>query len=216
MFDTTVLNDIQVTNKKAARVLPAPGNYEVQLVGVGPALTQSGSLRKEFGRPLFEIAELTILGPFPVSGDFKLWQRLPMTDVKEYDRNVNYVRELVRAYDDTAEFANAAEAFGLITEFVEDGRPINVRLQYFAEDFKGAQQAKIDEGLNVGFSQLDEVQLRRRNEIDRTSKVKGVKPFDLGDGNFANQWVSPFGNTCPVRLNISRFFNSSYNPFDAS
>ena len=213
MFDAEILNDIEVSNKKTVRQLPPPGNYQVQLVGVGPSLTQAGALRKEFGRPLFEIEELTVIGPFPFSGDFKLWQKLPMTDVKEFDRNINYVRELVRAYDDTAEFKNAAEAFELINEFVEDGRYINVRLQYFAEDYKGAMQAKIDEGVNIKFSELDEQQLRRRNEIDRTSKVKGVKPFDLGDGTYNAQWESPFGNIIPARLNISRFYNSSYDPF---
>jgi hypothetical protein len=125
----------------------------------------------------------------------------------------SYLRELVRAYDDQAEFNNATEAFELITGFVEDGKSINVRLQYFAEDFKGAKAAKEEEGLNIPFSQLTEEQLKRRNETDRTSKVKGVKPFDLGDGEFANQWESPFGNVIPVRLNIARFFNSSYDPF---
>lgn len=215
MFDNTMLNDIPVSNKKAVRQLPAPGNYSVNLIGVGPSLTQTGFLRKEYGRPLFEIEEITILGPFPAGGDFKLWQRLPMTDTKEYDRTVNYLREVVRAYDDTAEFSNATEAFELITAAVEDGLPINVRLQYFAEDFKGAQQAKLDEGLNVPYTQLDEAQLQRRNEIDRSSRVKGVKPFDNGDGTFKNQWESPFGNIVPVRLNIARFYNSSYDPFSA-
>jgi hypothetical protein len=217
MFDQTALNDIQVSNKRSSSfTLPPPGNYTVQLIGVGPSFTASGSIRKEFGKPLFEVSELTIVGPGNITArDYKLWQRLPMTDTVEYDRKVNYLRDLVRAYDDTAEFSNATEAFELITGFVEDGKFINVRLHYFAEDYKGAKAQKEAEGLNVPYTQLTDEQNKRRNEIDRISKVRGVKPFTDEDGNFITSWTSPFGNVIPVRLNIARFFNSSYDPFQA-
>jgi hypothetical protein len=210
-----VLNDIAVSSKpvRQARILPPPGNYTVQLVGVGPSINQFGNLNKEFGRPLFEVEELTIEGPFPHSGDFKLWQKLPMTDTKEFDRTVNYLRDLVRAYDESAEFNTATEAFELINQFVTDGQLINVRLTYYAEDFKGAKATKETEGLNVPFSSLTPEQVKRRNEIDRQSKIRGAKAFDNGDGTYNNTWTSPFGNEVPVRLAIQRFYNASYDPF---
>lgn len=215
MFDAEILNDITVTSKPtfAARQLPPPGNYRVQLVGVGPSFNSFGGLNKEFGRPLFEVEEINITHPFPHTGEFKLWQKLPMTDVKEFYRNVNYLRDLVRAYDESAEFANATEAFELINQFVTDGQEINVRLTYYAEDFKGAKATKEAEGLNVPFSSLTPEQVKRRNEIDRMSKVKGVKAHDNGDGTYNSQWTSPFGNVVPVRLAIQRFFNANYDPF---
>lgn len=217
------LNDINVTSKPTytARVLPPPGNYSVQLVGVGPSINSFGNLNKEFGRPLFEIEEITIVGPFPHDGDFKIWQKLPMTDTKVFDRTVNYLRDLVRAYDEDAEFSNATEAFQLlcgddeVEGFIQRGDAINVRLTYYAEDFKGAKAAKEAEGLNVSFSSLTPEQVKRRNEIDRQSKVIGTKLFDNGDGTYESTWTSPFGNQVPVRLAIQRFYNRNYDPFTA-
>jgi hypothetical protein len=217
MFDAEILNDIEVTSKAPtqARVLPPPGNYTVQLNGVGPSVNQFGNLDREFGKPLFAIEELNIDGPFPHEGVYKLWQKLPMTDTKEYGgRLVNYLRDIVRAYDEEAVFESAVEAFELIEGFIDDGKTLNVRVMYYAEDFKGKAAELAAQGLKgVPFSQLTEDQRTLKNEIERGSKARGVKPFTNEDGSYSSTWTSPFGNVVPVRLSIARFFNSSYDPF---
>jgi hypothetical protein len=138
-----------------------------------------------------------------------------MVDVKEYgNRTVNYLRDLVRAYDETVEFDGATEAFELIEGFVEDGKSINVYVMYYAEDFKGKQQALVDAGIKgVPFASLTDEQKQLKNEIERSAKVRGVKPFASDDGTYNSQWTSPYGNVIPVRLSIARFFNSNYDPF---
>lgn len=212
----SALNDIEVssTYTSAPRSLPPPGAYTVVLSKVEPSLTFSGNIRREYGRPLFEIEGLSIKGPFPYSGNYKLWQTLPMSDIVEFGEKRNYLRDLVRAYDKSAEFSTATEAFEIILEHLEAQKEINVRLAYFAEDYKGLKAAKEEEGLNAPFAELSQDQLARRNELEKQSKVKGLKAFEDGDGGYIQNWTSPFGNVIPVRLNILKFYTSDYDPFN--
>lgn len=209
------LNDIEVSNDVAtrARSLPFPGVYTVTLHKVGPATTANGNLRREYGRPLFEIESMTIHGPYPNFGTYKLWQRLPMSDVVEFGEKRNYLRELVRAYNDQAVFSTAIEAFQEILPLIEDEKQINVRLAYQAEDFKGLKAVLEEKGLNKPFAQLSDEERKERNQLERSSRVKGLKAFDNGDGTYNSTWVSPFGNAIPVRPYILKFYSSSYNPF---
>lgn len=213
----TALNDLEFTTPEVPRKersLPFPGIYTVQLTGVAPSLTQTGSLRKEFGRPLFEIDSMTVLGPSPNFGRYKLWQRLPMTDVMEFGEKKNYLRDLVKAYDKDAPFATATEAFEIILDRVEQKKEINVRIGYYAEDFKGLK-AKLEElGLNRAFSEFTPEERKQRNDLDRSAKVKGIKAFENEDGTYKTHWESPFGNLIPVRPYILKFYSSGYNPFE--
>lgn len=196
--------------------LPPQGNYQIRIENFGPAAFPDGRARLVFGAPGFTIRKISIAGPEAFAGDreYGVYQDFGL---RFFDRKTkegksykhNDLVNLVRGYDVLQGFANVSEGMQLVEEHVAAGDILTVRLDWFAEDYKGRKAAYDAEGLS-NWSMLSDEQKERRKQLETEYRVQNMRAFPENPaGGYLDKWTSPAGNTVNGYLRIRSFYPSS-------
>lgn len=198
---------------------PAPvgaGNYTVRVTRhKGLTDSQGNPILRDDTYPVIVIEQIEILEPSELAGrKVGLFQNFE-TKPSKRQRGGSDIGDLIRAHDATRTVQGLKEAVATFEELVGAGLPMNVRIDWEANDYEFTKSALAAAGLSgKRYAEMSDAEKTQANDIYNKSKLRGMKNFPkVGDG-FSHEWTGPGGEVVEARPRIVRFFPSSM-PFRA-
>lgn len=185
---------------REARELPAPGYYQVRILGAGPKVDkQTGKLRMVKDRPIFTIQKVEIIDPVEQQGVHYVWTDVLTAPIDRKDgTRVWPFIELLEAIDASAVVPNDWRENTLTLERLLTQNPVlTVRLGYEAKD-----RDYIDSQLASASTQEEKRMAWRNGELK-------LKDFKNADGTYRTTTIGPSGATVNAELRITGFVASN-------
>jgi hypothetical protein len=213
-FVQTDVLDVAVDETYEDQRNPAPvpsGNYTLKVLRHKGAERDGQPILRDDIYPVIQIDQVEIIEPSEFAGrKVGLFQSFE-TKPSRRQRGGSDLGDLTRALDATRTWTGLKEGVATLEELLGAGLPMNVRIDWEANDYEYVKAALTAENLNgVRYAEMIDDQKKIANDIYNKAKLRGMKNFPkLQSGDFNHEWTGPGGEVIEARPRITRFFPST-------
>lgn len=189
---------------------PLPGNYRIKIDKWGVRRDKAGNVilwKDANGTPTYPIIGLTtaeIVEPIDNARKVVLFQDVPSSLFQRDGKTASRAGDLLAAFENAPATSNTGETLKALSEFLNGGMELTVRLDYQGYDKDAA--AAFVKALPPGATN------REKNQAYDKAKIRGYKKIAAANAKAGKPqaqphlWVGPSGNVIECRPELTIFY----------